>query len=661
METGPPTGADAVSVEQFARCLTESGLAAADEAKAIASRVPAHQRSDCRPLAQMLVKQGKLTPYQAGQLVQGKSKGLILDNYVILDKIGQGGMGMVFKARHRKMDRVVALKVLAPALVKDATKVQRFQREVRAASHLNHPHIVAALDAGQDRGVHFLVMELVDGIDLSRKVRQSGPLPVALAVRCVAQAARGLAHAHAAGIIHRDIKPGNLLLASPKPGRLAAGTGTVKILDMGLARFEDGGNAPGSTDELTKSGSVLGTSDYMAPEQAVNSKHADARADIYSLGCTLFFLLTGQPMYGGETMMEKLLAHRDQPIPDLGKLRPEVPSAVQSVFQRMVAKKPEDRYPSMAEVLADLERCLDSRSGEAAAVGRRPARPLLLAGSAAVILLAGAIIAAVVLGSSAANSGAAASGSSRETTSSAATSKPVESIPSTIKAADTTKSTSGPDDDWLKQLAGLTGKAQLAAFIDRMKQVNPAFRGRCEPRYDKGGSLYFVEFETDYVSDLWPVRGLNHLQDLRCTGSDVNRGKLNDLSPLTGMQLRILHCGRNPQVSDLGPLKGIPLRRLWINQTAVSDLGPLRGMPLEILDLTGSRVRDLAPLQGMPLTSISLRRTSVNDFSPLKGMPLVEVHADIQTQAQADVLRSLPTLKQINDSGAAAILRKWSK
>ena len=254
-------------------------------------------------------------------------------------------MGRVFKAIHRKMNRTVAVKLLPESLVQSPESVERFRREVQALARLSHPNIVAVHDAGEADGTHFYVMDLVDGEDLARLVKEHGPMPVEQALDCILQAARGLEYAHAQGIVHRDIKPSNLILDHD---------GTVKILDLGIARFQPLPEQAG--DDLTKTGCVLGTVDYMAPEQAMNTRRADHRADIYSLGCTLYFLLTGQPLFGGETVMERLVAHREHPVPSLRKACPAAPQWLDGIFRKMVAKKPEDRYQSVTALVSDLER-----------------------------------------------------------------------------------------------------------------------------------------------------------------------------------------------------------------------------------------------------------------------------------------------------------------
>jgi serine/threonine protein kinase/WD40 repeat protein len=337
-----------VPLDQIAKSIVSSGLMPADDLKSLWASLPASGRPrDSKSLTALLVKQGALTDFQAKELLSGSKTPLVLGDYVLLAKIGAGGMGQVFKARHRHMDRLVAIKLLPSATMKDEASVKRFQREVKAAAKLSHPNIVAALDARLERGVWCLVMEYVEGRDLSAVVKQRGPLPVDDAVAYVLQAARGLAYAHGKGVIHRDIKPANLLVD---------GDGTVKILDMGLARFD--ASADAADHQLTNTGQVMGTVDYMAPEQAANTRNADGRSDIYSLGCTLHRLLTGESLFGGQTVVEKILAHLNEAIPSLSQKRPEISAEVDRVFRTMVAKKPDDRYQSMQEVIAALDKCL---------------------------------------------------------------------------------------------------------------------------------------------------------------------------------------------------------------------------------------------------------------------------------------------------------------
>jgi serine/threonine protein kinase len=333
-------------VDEFSRALVDVGLIGALELATFA--VDSYE--GVLDLSRALVKAGKLTPYQAAAVYQKKSRGLLIGNYLILDKLGQGGMGVVFKARHRLLGRVGALKILPPSFARDRDAVLRFRREVEAAGRLKHPNLVAAQDADEDRGVHFLVMDYVEGRDLDRIVRERGPMPVVQAIDCLIQAARGLEAAHAQGIIHRDIKPGNLMLEN---------SGTVRVLDLGLARIVDAANPFSKTaaGRLTQSGMYMGTIDYMAPEQAEDSHRVDHRVDIYSLGCTIFYLLTGREPFPGETVLKRLIAHMMHPAPSLRSDRPGIHAAVEAAYQKMMAKRPEDRPASMTEVIALLEAC----------------------------------------------------------------------------------------------------------------------------------------------------------------------------------------------------------------------------------------------------------------------------------------------------------------
>ncbi len=336
------------SVKELAHTLSASGLVKAEEMTAILEGSSADPRpATPQELLTQLVGAGKLTQFQAQIVAEGRTSSLLLGNYLLLDRLGEGGMGQVFKAWHRRMDRVVALKMLPPWATNSPEAVQRFQREVKAAARLSHPNVVTAYDADQAGDTHFLVMEYVEGEDLGSLVRRQGPLPVDRAVNYVIQAAQGLEYAHAQKVIHRDIKPSNLLL--DRQGR-------VKILDLGLARFQERCGPDDATLDpgLTRSGQVMGTVDYMPPEQAADIRRVDHRGDIYSLGCTLFYLLTGRPVFAAEGLVEKLVAHKQQPVPSLRQFRADIPEGLDAAFRRMLAKRPEDRPQSMAEVIAAL-------------------------------------------------------------------------------------------------------------------------------------------------------------------------------------------------------------------------------------------------------------------------------------------------------------------
>jgi serine/threonine protein kinase len=272
--------------------------------------------------------------------------GTLFGNYTILRLIGRGGMGAVYEAEHRRMRRKVAIKMISQAALQHPEALQRFHREAQAMARLEHPNIVTAHDADQVGDIHFLVMQYIDGDDLSTAVKSRGPLSVAMALRFLMQTARGLEYAHQEGVVHRDIKPSNLIVAR---------NGVVKILDMGLARLEESlTEASSANRNLTQAGNIMGTVDFMAPEQALDAKDADQRADIYSLGCTFYYLLTGKTVYPGDTAMKRIMAHRCDPIPSLRAARPDAPVWLEAVFEKMIAKDKADRYQSMSEVLDSM-------------------------------------------------------------------------------------------------------------------------------------------------------------------------------------------------------------------------------------------------------------------------------------------------------------------
>ncbi len=349
-----------LSRDEFIANLTASGLFADADREQFLS---AHMDSDVVALAGALVAAGHLTDFQLDAICQGRPADLRIGNYEVLDRLGAGGMGVVVKARHRRMKRIVALKILSASLCKDEAFVQRFQREVETIARLGHPNVVMAYDADVAEVGHFLVMEFVNGRDLTSFTEKNHPIPVDQALDCIVQSARGLAYAHAQGVIHRDIKPGNLLRDN---------AGVVKVTDLGLARLSGGDAESSAARGLTQAGGVLGTVDYMAPEQAVDSTAIDNRADIYSLGATLHFLLTGKPPFGGKSVMSVLVNHREAPIPSLRAARPDVSAELDAVFQRMMAKKADDRYASMDDVVGAIQeisaRLLPASAGSSAPV-----------------------------------------------------------------------------------------------------------------------------------------------------------------------------------------------------------------------------------------------------------------------------------------------------
>jgi WD40 repeat protein/serine/threonine protein kinase len=297
-------------------------------------------------IANRLVARQLLTHWQADMLLEGRS-GFFFGKYKLLDRLGRGGMGSVFKAQKRGMGRAVALKVMSHALMKNPAAVSRFRREIEAAAALVHPQIVAAIDADCADGTHFLVMEFVDGRDLGEISAEHGPLPIDWTCECLRQAAVGLQHAFERGMVHRDIKPSNILVVNSAPDEPLA----IKILDMGLARMISESRQEG---ELTQTGQVMGTPDYIAPEQARNTRSADIRSDIFSLGCTAYKLLTGELPYQGVNVMEKLMARALADAPPLRQHRPDAPAALEAVVAKMLARNPDARYQTPSQVAQAL-------------------------------------------------------------------------------------------------------------------------------------------------------------------------------------------------------------------------------------------------------------------------------------------------------------------
>lgn len=303
---------------------------------------------DTRETAKALVSWKLLTKFQAKMLLTGRNTGFFIGPYRILDLLGQGGMGRVYKAVHQTMNRVVALKVLTPQMVGAERAKELFDREVQAAAQLNHPNIVLAFDANESEGRHYLAMEFVDGPNLQRYVKKHGAMPVGLACEVIFQAANGLQHAHDRGMVHRDIKPANLLIHRDAGSK----TIQVKILDFGVARFES--EAYGPKTIVAKENSVMGTPDFLSPEQSRNLHDVDIRSDLYSLGCTFYYLLAGQVPFPGGTTVDKVIRHNTEVPVAIDEQRPGVPPDIAAIVHKLLAKDPADRFQTPDELMEAL-------------------------------------------------------------------------------------------------------------------------------------------------------------------------------------------------------------------------------------------------------------------------------------------------------------------
>ncbi|MEX2139551.1 MAG: protein kinase [Pirellulales bacterium] len=369
-----------LTIDKFVDLVRKSGLVEEDrlssvleelspEAKGERGGVSPPMSPDSEKLAQALVERNLLTAWQCERLQEGRHRGFILGKYKLLGLLGTGGMSSVYLAEHMLMQRRVAIKVLPRHKVGDSSYLARFRREAQAVAALDHRNIVRAYDIDNEGNTHYLVMEYVAGRDLNTMVKNDGPLDYDTAADYIRQAAEGLQHAHDANLIHRDIKPANLLVDA---------RGTVKILDMGLARFIDEEQA-----SLTRvhDENVLGTADYLAPEQAHDSHTADHRADIYSLGCTLYYLLTGHPPFREGTLAERIVKHQAEAPKSIYEDRPDAPQPLVDVCLRMMAKQPAARFQSAGEIARVLGTWLAGRgkqanpvTGATSPAGRPPPR-----------------------------------------------------------------------------------------------------------------------------------------------------------------------------------------------------------------------------------------------------------------------------------------------
>ena len=359
-----------LTAESFLTGIKQSGLAEPEVIDTLVKTLRGEgvDIGNSAAVAHAMITKGIITPWQSEKLLQGKFKGFVLGRYKLQNLLGKGEMSSIYLAEHMRMKRLCAIKVLPANKVRDTSYLGRFHREAQAVASLDHPNIVRAYDVDTETEggveIHFLVMEYIVGQDIEKLLEARQQFNVIEAADYIRQAAEGLSHAHESGLVHRDIKPGNLLVDRK---------GVVKLLDLGLARF--------FRDTVTESltikhdEKVLGTADYLAPEQAVDSHAVDERADIYSLGCTLYYSLTGHPPFTDGTLVQRLLAHQTKSPPAIRKQRPDVPESLVAIVDKMMQKRKDDRYQTAAEVAAALSKWLVENGGAT----WREAHPALVA------------------------------------------------------------------------------------------------------------------------------------------------------------------------------------------------------------------------------------------------------------------------------------------
>ncbi len=359
---------------RFGQAAILSGLMDAESLLTCWKAIPPRKREDPehidRRLARQAVQSQALTLWQAQQVLAGRTAGFKVDRYILLELIGQGGMGRVYLARDTRLNRRVALKILAPERINNPRALARFQREARVGAQLQHENLVRVYDFGESSGRHFLVMEFIEGKTIGQLLSEQGPMPPATAARLARQVAHGLAHAHRKGLIHRDVNPYNIMVTHE---------GVAKLADLGLAIDL------AEEDRVTREGATVGTFDYVAPEQARHSHSADIRSDIYSLGCTLYHMLSGQVPFPSPSLPEKLFAHQAIEAIPLDQLVPGLPAGLAEVVKTMMRKQPDERYATPSQLVQALEPYLDDGSGaHRIESGQSPSEPRLIPDSVLV-------------------------------------------------------------------------------------------------------------------------------------------------------------------------------------------------------------------------------------------------------------------------------------
>jgi serine/threonine protein kinase/Leucine-rich repeat (LRR) protein len=611
-----------------------------------------------------------------------------LGAYRVLKVLGAGGMGVVFQAEDPTLKRLVALKTLQPGIAANATARERFLREARAVAAIDDERIVPIHHVGEDRGIPFFAMPLLRGQTLEDRLRSSEretasrTLPVDEAVRIAYEAARGLASAHARGLVHRDVKPGNIFLKDE-----GAGVWTVKLLDFGLARAID------EEMSLTQPGIVAGTPAYIAPEQLAGDV-PDERCDLFGLGCVLYRMITGRLPSSATDRLASGVVSRAPVSP--AELNPAVPQELADLTLELVAQDPTHRPPSalvVAERLTEIAQGLSSVS-IAPAKKRRKGLVTWVAVAAAILVVATLTVIMLVRTEhgefviESADPDVAvmireAGGITlhdRKTDRTYMLAVGKHDLPTgeyeidvrepaaklefstrrfTIKRGDQARVTVSlrplklaPFDVWLQEVAARPAEKQVQTVADKLRELNPGFDGNVGPRFEDG-KVVEVQLFTDHLTDLSPLRAFADLEMLTCRGSASEKGRLADIAPLKSLKNLVYLDFSANRVRDLGPVRGLTrLRELSCWANPVEDLRPLRDLPLESLQLDHTFVTDadLWPLRHLPLHKLHLKAPYVIDLRALAGLPLLHLYCDFRAERHPQTLRAMKSLQTINDT-----------
>lgn len=643
-------------------------------------------------LAQALLNVGAITPAQKETLekrLKGEEKKggtQQLGPYRLRKKLGEGGMGAVYLADDSRDGKKVALKVLPRRHAADPEFLKRFRREAEAAIKLDHANIVRAFEAGEEASFHFYAMEYCEGEPLDRALKRTGLFSWHRAFEIVRDVARGLQYAHAQGFIHRDIKPANIFMTA---------AGMPKILDLGLTKKID----ESQLSFQTLSGAVLGTPHYISPEGAKSDKSIDGRSDIYSLGATLYHLLTGEPPFSGNTLYEILSKHVNAELPNPQDVAEDIPDGVVHVLRKMMAKSPNDRYSDCGELVNDVELVLQGKTPQSAALGAGASAVAQLRkqivgarrkragtyrvplagkpGNQAALVWGGVGFAALVVIILAV---ALSSGSSPPTR--PADTPPIsksEALPPTLPKPDPGEAAQKKLNDLLRSLNGpppaekVKRIAELERFVAEHKGtfaastaqgiMNDLKKPPVQPGAKPVDDAWIAEVQklpaeeqvkrvVSKLKELNPGYDGREKHFLNAKGQvirfDLRQSSLHDIRPIAAMAaLDAIELG-GTQVEDLTPLAGLPLTGINLS-AAVTSLSPLQGMKLSWLSGNMSKIDNLQPLSGMPLKRLSIKGTRATDLSPLQGLRLETLECDFVPERDTAILKSISTLEKIND------------